>query len=274
MESRRLDHVPPKVPDEKHRMLMAAYPELEEAIEHAHGTDDPVYAPHLPPWMTGDFEAEADEDDHSLHASLDGVSASLSMWLPKGFHWGLHIEHRPLENAGPMTQSKEHKGIIHTTQSPWEAIDAMFHVLDVKRASPGIIYGGRHGLKNPVLIQTCPLNIAGRALEHPAGTPPTNTAACVQMEWCYMAEHAQDAPEWMLKGMANAFALISHRYHIAAHQFGDFAHPKRVDVTKHYGFGGHSHVLNNIHWDPGKFKGSHFVDLFEHVPSGGYNLHH
>jgi hypothetical protein len=260
-------NITPKAPDEAHQMLTEQYPALREAVEHAHGTDDPVYAPVPTPHLLGlPFG-----DPHPL-------AAMPSMWLPKGFHWGLHIEHRPLESAGPMSQPDRHKFICHTTVSPWMAVDSMHHVLDVKRAAPQLLLGGRAGLTNPVLIQHMPLDIAGRALEHNSG-PETNRAAVVQIEVCWGGD-AGDLPDWILKALANVIILVDHRYNIPLRTFADFAGEGRAhrcsdaEWEAAYGIGGHEHVTRNVHWDPGALKGDRLVTLVKNLPNGGYNLNH
>lgn len=256
----------PRVGEDVDAELLEQYPELADAIKHAHGTDDPVFAPAIAPQQLG-------------LAAEQPLAAAPSMWLPEGFHWGLHIVHRPLLNAGPMTQRDKHRGIIHTTESDWWAVDAMHHVLDVKRAASTLLIGGRRGLKNPVVYQHMPLNVAARALEHPAGAE-TNRAACVQLEWCWRAANGGDAPDWMLKALANLFTLVDHRYNIAARApraFAGAGKAHRMSAAEWracYGYFGHEHVYGNIHWDPGAFKSSRFIHLLTHVPSGGYNLAH
>src|SRR4051812_39156353 len=102
-------------------------------------------------------------------------SAVNPLWLPEGHHWDLHIEHAQLPDAGAFTSGAP-KLIWHTTESPWESVDAMWGVLRDKDAAPHIVIGARKGLDHPVAIQCIPFNRAGRALAHPGGTPETNRA--------------------------------------------------------------------------------------------------
>jgi hypothetical protein len=95
-------------------------------------------------------------------------------WLPEGHHWGLKIEHRRLPDAGAFT-SGGHKLCWHTTEG--YNIDAMWRVLRDKNAAPHFVIDPGGG--DAEVYQCIALNRAARALEHPPGTPPTNTANCI-----------------------------------------------------------------------------------------------
>lgn len=113
------------------------------------------------------------------------LAASNTLWLPRGRHWDMHIEHdsRAGNGAGAFTGGGW-KLDWHITVSRWGSIDAMVDVLHDKSAEPHFVIGGRAGTKLPVVVQLLPLNVAGRSLQHPAGTPETNRANAIQVEIC------------------------------------------------------------------------------------------
>jgi hypothetical protein len=104
------------------------------------------------------------------------------LWLPKGPHDDLNIEHAPGRSAGAFTGGGW-KLCWHITVSPWVAVDSMVSVLKAKGAEPHLVIGGRPGFKFPVVVQLLPFNQAGRALQH---TLPqeTNRANTIQVEIC------------------------------------------------------------------------------------------
>lgn len=109
---------------------------------------------------------------------------STDLWLPKGFHHDLHIEFdRTARGAGPFVLGAGWKVIWHITVSPWLTVDSMVNVLHLKSAEPHLVIGGRRGVKHPVVVQTLPFNVAGKAMQH---TLPqeTNRARCIQVEIC------------------------------------------------------------------------------------------
>ena len=175
-------------------------------------------------------------------------------WLPEGHHWGLKIEHRPLGAAGIFTGGG-HKLVWHTTEGT--GIDTVWRVLQGKNAAPHFIIDPGGG--DAPVYQCIPLNRAGRALEHPAGTPATNTANCIQVE---IVGFAKDAAEWghvIYRDLGALAALIDHRFNIRR-GYRPFTVPAKkvtpagfVRATGHLG---HSHVPNNSHWDPGKMNGA------------------
>jgi len=181
------------------------------------------------------------------------------LWLPEGYlkSWGLHVEHKRLGDAGPFNCG-EPKLIWHTTESPWNRVDQMWQVLSDKDASPHFIIGGRPGLKKPVVIQCIPLTRSARALAHPAGTPETNRARCIQVEICGYAKDSQDWSDEVYKALANLTVLVEHRVEVERKSY----HLFRKGATRLSPDGfvrarsqhlGHQHVPNNDHFDPGGF---------------------
>ncbi len=175
-------------------------------------------------------------------------------WLPEGDHWGLRIRRRELPNAGDFTGGG-HKLIWHTTEG--SGIDAMWRVLRDKDAAPHFVIDPGGG---PAMVYQCvPLNKAARALEHPAGTPETNRANCIQVE---IVDYAKNAGGWghvIYRDLGALAALIDHRFNVRR-GYRPFTVPAKkvtpdgfVRATGHMG---HGHVPNNSHWDPGRMNGA------------------
>jgi hypothetical protein len=175
-------------------------------------------------------------------------------WLPEGRHWGLKIEHRELPNAGDFTGGG-HKLVWHTTEGG--GIDAMWRVLRDKNAAPHFLIDPGGG--DAPVYQCIPLNKAGRALEHPSGTPATNTANAIQVE---IVGFAKDAGGWghvIYRDLGALAALIDHRFNIRR-GYRPFTVPAKKITERGFpmatGHMGHCHVPNNSHWDPGKMNGA------------------
>jgi hypothetical protein len=136
---------------------------------------------------------------------------SSDLWLPKGAHWDLNIEHHPLPGGtGPMTGGGW-KVPLHTTESPREWIDGAIKQFTAGNGTPHLSIGWRKGLKFPVVAQFLPFDQYAKTLEHPPGTPETNKANAIQIEICGAAaeSHGWDA-NWY-KALANLLLLVQHR---------------------------------------------------------------
>lgn len=116
------------------------------------------------------------------------------LWLPKGHHWDLHIEHDRSGDAGPFTGGGW-KLLWHITVSPWVSIDSMVRVLKDKGAEPHLVIGGRPGTQHPVVVQLVPFNRAGRSLaNNQADGYATNKANVIQVEICARPGRSFAAP--------------------------------------------------------------------------------
>lgn len=203
------------------------------------------------------------------------------LWLPEGFHYGLHIEHRPLESAGPMLADDDPKFLWHTTESSWETVDSMYGVLRDKRAAPQLLIGGRERFRHPIVIQMIPLNQAGRSLANDASDGfQTNRDNVMQAEICWRAGLSGQLTTWHYKALANLVRLVNiaqpdkreipprlARRFIDTRRFGD------AEFTRVSGHLGHMHAPDNDHTDPGTgFKGSVLMRLLADMPHGGYSL--
>lgn len=241
--------------------------ELHKALDHAHGTEDPVFAPALMPRQARAFLAVSAMQDWE------------GWWLPEGHVYDLHVEHRPLESAGPFTGGGNKWG-WHITVSGWNTLDMIWGVLRDKRAAPHLIIGGRPGVKHPVVIQCIPFNQAARALAHPSG-PETNRADIIQVEIC---ANVDDVPRFDERGLYKAFANLVKLTNIRtpntrevprrlARSFQNtdrFGGQQFVDEQGHCG---HMHVPGNSHFDPTtEFMGGRLMDRLENIPDGGYEL--
>jgi hypothetical protein len=232
--------------------------DLQDAIAHADGYDDVAFAAMASPRMFG--------------AAVD--AATTSVWLPEGHTMDLHIEHKPLENAGTFTGGGR-KLCWHTTESPWETVDSMWQVLLNKRAAPHFVIGGRAGLQHPVVIQAIPLDRGARALQHPAGTPQTNRANAIQVEICGFTSDAVDWPMARYKALANLFVLINKKFAIDNTAKIDFSTTQRmggqewVDAKGHVC---HGQCPNNTHTDVFRLREGRLIELIKNCPAGGYDL--
>jgi hypothetical protein len=242
------------------------YPKsMHAAVAHAHGTEDAVYAASPAPRM------------HAALGRFARRSVSGDIWLPEGWQFDLHVEHRPLESAGAFTGGGN-KLCWHITISSWNTVDLIWTVLRDKRAAPQLIIGGRQGWDRPVVIQCQPLNQAGRALAHPSG-PETNRADVIQVEICAnVADVAKFDELGRYKAFANLVRLVNNvtSPNIPWELARSFTNTTRfsgqgwVDAAGHLG---HMHCPGNDHTDPTTaFQGGTLIGRLQNMPAGGYPL--
>jgi hypothetical protein len=208
--------------------------------------------------------------------------------LPTGLHWGWHIEqdHRAGDGAGAFIEDAEWKIIHHVTVSPLERVDSMCEAVLANGVSH-IVAGFRAGTKLPVARQMLPFSVAGKSLMHPSGTPETNRARCIQIEWCSFSDpdnaaksgHPNDWPgawtEELYQAAANLCVLIGHRVpvkHVLARSFTDDTRFPATSFAHVAGHLGHMHVPNNFHVDPGHGMSSHLMTLIHKCPESGYAI--
>jgi N-acetyl-anhydromuramyl-L-alanine amidase AmpD len=179
----------------------------------------------------------------------------MSFWLPRGHHLSLHIERRPLHDAGRFTGGGW-KLVWHTTQG--SGAEGAFSTVRAERSAPHFIidHSGR-------VIQTVALNRAACALEHNSG-PETNLAHAIQVE---CVGHEAQSGRWSngyYTHLADLFVLINHRLNlripnVSRHSF----HGPRLggrEFVRAQGHLGHLHVPGNNHTDPGKeFRVHHLI---------------
>lgn len=177
------------------------------------------------------------------------------LWLPKGHHYDLHIQHvKPNGSPVPFTGGGW-KIVWHTTEG--NDFATMDRVLRGKRAEPHFLIGRvGTGLEHFTVTQYFPLDVGSRALEHPAGTMPTNSANAIQIEVC---GYARDSHSWgsaQIHALAQLTRLIEHRVEVLRKAPRPFKvpalHYSQQGFVQAKGHVGHCHVPNNSHWDPGR----------------------
>jgi hypothetical protein len=165
-------------------------------------------------------------------------------------------------NAGPWTGGAA-KGLLHTTEG-----GSFAGALSVYRAkgywphATLSFEGGRFQA-----WQHLDLDVAGKALEHPAGTAPTNTDHVVQVEivgsavrsWAQANRllYVEDFPTAYLAGISRWMRYVEHVMGVQRCAVAPFGAPgtvRRLTVPEWHGTSGwvgHCHVPNNSHSDPG-----------------------
>lgn len=176
-------------------------------------------------------------------------------WLPKGHHWGLHIEHDPRHMGGEFVGGGW-KLVWHTTEG--QDLRAMQRVLKDKRAESHLLIGrAGTGRKDFTVIQFIPFTEGSRALQHPAGTLDTNNARCIQVEVCERAANAQDWSDDLFEALGALTALVEHRVPIPRTAPRPFRVPAQRYTQRGFvsakGHVGHEHAASQPdgHWDPG-----------------------
>jgi hypothetical protein len=179
------------------------------------------------------------------------------LWLPTGQHWGLNISHDPRPDAGEFVAS-DPKTVWHTTEGT--SFDGARQTLIDNGDEPHFLVSvdGRH------VVQFIALDRSSKSLLHPAGTPETNRAHCVQIEVCGFAHDSHNWTDEKYRRLASLAALIEHRTGVERHTHVRWAKDVRRIGPDHFrrttGHVGHMHVPNNNHVDPG--VGFRITDLF------------
>jgi len=178
-------------------------------------------------------------------------------WLPEGVHWGLTITHEDRPDAGDFAAG-DPKLVWHTTEGT--SFEGARQTLISNHDEPHCLVSvdGRH------VVQFVPFDRSSKSLLHPAGTPETNRAHCIQVEVCGFAHDSHNWTDDKYKRLAALAALIEHRTGIERHTHVRWASEVRRIAPTHFartaGHVGHMHVPNNDHVDPG--QGFRITDLF------------
>lgn len=104
------------------------------------------------------------------------------------------------------------------------------------------------------LYQHLPITVASSALKHPAGTQPTNTAGCIQVE---IVGFAKDSATWSRATYFYLYWLakwINKHAGVQMMTAVSWRHPARMTQNGFFGAEGHvghMHVPGNDHTDPG-----------------------
>lgn len=196
---------------------------------------------------------------------------SNSIWVPEGFHVGLHFEHDHRVTTGPFVDG-EWGWCWHITVSDYWTVDSMRNELHNKSAEVQFVIGGRKGVENPVCIQCLPLNEYGKGLIHLSGQPDTNRKPLIQVEICATVKEIASFKHY--QALANLFWICTHgtnpRVPVHNKLARSFENNKRFTSTGYKrvrGHHGHMHVPQNDHVDPtNKFKGATLVRLCSTAP--------
>lgn len=197
-------------------------------------------------------------------------------WLPQGLRHGLVISHKPTGRGFAMQARGGDKIVLHTTEGRDFAV--MDRVLRDKRAEPHFLLG-KVGTRYHVL-QYIPLDQGSRALEHPAGTRPTNGGGdhVIQIEFAGFAVDPRsgrpDLSEEDYEALYKLIAMIQNRVPVPSRRPRRFygaglAHRfSQAGFIRASGIVGHEHVPSQPagHWDPGAIKGSHLVGMLKKDP--------
>jgi len=175
---------------------------------------------------------------------------------------GLTIQRSYITETGPFTGGGW-KLIWHTTEGG--NMSSVLHTLRQKGAEVHFVIAPEIGL----VEQMVRLNQYGKGLMHPAGTPETNRANCIQVE---IIGFAKDSPHWgehIYRNLARLALLIEHRVAIPRRVGRPFGtNVQRVTPAgfpRSAGHFGHEHVPNNDHVDPGAMRAKHLLNLMERV---------
>lgn len=183
------------------------------------------------------------------------------LWIPTGQHWGLTIDRQQRGDAGPFVAGAVPKIVWHTTEgTSFSGADA---TLKASGDEPHFLVS----VDGKIVRQYIALNRSSKSLMHPAGTPETNRAGCIQIEVCGFAHDSQNWTEVKMQRLAALAVLIEHRVQVERRTHVAWAEPTvdRIPAShflKWPGHIGHRHVPNNDHVDPGEFR---ITDLLHHM---------
>ena len=150
------------------------------------------------------------------------------------------------------------RGVLHTTEGP--SIASAVGEFRTKNVWPHLTIDP--GTQE--VVQHLSLDVAARALQHPAGTPETNRANCIQIE---IIGRATDSPTWSgtaLEFIAGVMRMVEEKVPVARQSaltyksfpasFGLVNGVRMSDSewAQFTGWCGHQHVPNNSHGDPGQ----------------------
>lgn len=202
----------------------------------------------------------------------------MSNIVETGEYFDLKVERSLDSGAGDFTGGGM-KMVWHTTESSLTSVDAIVDVLHNNGGEPHFVLGKR--ADRFVAVQMVPLNQSAKTLRHPAGTPETNRANCLQVEICGRAAESDNWGLDIYQALANLTRLINTERRESGHRMvpwelaRSFANDTRFSPAGFIaaeGHLGHKHAPNNDHWDPGQFRGALLMDLLHNMPDRGYYL--
>jgi hypothetical protein len=173
--------------------------------------------------------------------------------VPRGTRFLASAQKVPGENAGPFVAGAGAKIVWHTTEG--RSTEAAVHEFRTKRSWPHFTLNPQTGR----LLQHVAMDVAARALKHPAGVVETNKAHAIQVE---LVGLASETPHWT----AEDYARIAHlarqieaatgvsRTALATFRPLTVAHLSPAAWLGGSGHCGHQHVPGNDHHDPGALR--------------------
>jgi hypothetical protein len=169
---------------------------------------------------------------------------------------GIIVEHLNGRDYGAADWQAKPRIVQHTTESGFESALAKLAAVD----TPTFL-AGRDKTGRLRCVQLLDIGRTAGALEHPPGTPPTNSVCAAQIELVGYSQRARWLPD---PGVAE---LLAHLYAALHDETGvplkHVANPKRdrATFTRNAGFYGHADIPDQPagHWDPGTLD---YVTLF------------
>jgi hypothetical protein len=173
--------------------------------------------------------------------------------LPRGTRFIPRAEKVPLENAGAFAVGTGAKIVWHTTEG--RSVDGAVHEYRRKRCAPHFTLNPQTGR----LVQHIPMDVAARALLHPAGVVETNKAHAIQVE---LVGLAKESPGWDADDYARIARLAREiesacgvsRTSLATFRATQVVHLSPTAWLRGSGHCGHQHVPGNDHHDPGALR--------------------
>lgn len=144
------------------------------------------------------------------------------------------------------------KLVWHTTEG--DGIDGAVSAYHAAGVCPHFTIQVVNGVRK--LYQHLPISVAASALKHPAGTEPTNTANCIQVEIVGFATDSGRWPDSKYHYLHELARWVHDHYGVPMSYTGAHWDPPhrmgQTEFVKYTGHCGHMHVPGNDHGDPGK----------------------
>lgn len=173
--------------------------------------------------------------------------------LPRGTRFIPRAERISLENAGAFAAGTGAKIVWHTTEG--RSVDGAVQAYRAGRSAPHFTLHPQTGR----LVQHVAMDVAARALRHPAGIVETNKAHAIQVE---LVGFAKESPSWDADDYARIARLAREieaacgvpRKSLATFRRTQVVHLSPAKWLRGSGHCGHQHVPGNDHHDPGALR--------------------
>jgi hypothetical protein len=174
------------------------------------------------------------------------------------------------KDSGGFLDGYAWRGVLHTTEGSTYAGARPSYA---KGNSPHFTVSFEGGAFK--VWQHIPLNKAARALAHPAGTPETNRARCIQIEIVGRAAQSHTFGREYLSGLGRLMRWIESNTGIQRRAL-DFKGANegivlakttsvirlpKAEWINFNGWCGHQHVPYNSHWDPGNIDIDYLINF-------------